>query len=111
MPLSSLSESSLHERPSSTPCLSSKVVKVALNSLMVLCISSPERRRTIDLRPRGRGPVASKVRVRVRGRLMGVLVVEVVGVPGDEEVRVTRVIGNLKSRERVMPKWSAECSA
>ena len=97
--MSSLLEWSLPERPSNTLCLSIKVVKAALNSPTALCISNPERRRTIDPRPRGRGPVASKVRVRVRGRLTVVLVVEVVGVPGDEEVRVIRVIGNLKSRE------------
>lgn len=98
MPLSSLLELSLPERPSSTPCPSSKVVKVVLNSPTVLCLSNLERRRTTDPRPRDKGPVVSKARVRARGRLTVVLAVEAVGVPGDEEDRVTRVIGNLKSK-------------
>lgn len=98
MPLSSSLEWSLPERPSSTPCPSSKVVRAVLNSPTVLCISNPERRRTIDPRPRDKGPVASKARVRARGRLTAVLAVEAAGAPGDEEVRVTRVIGNLKSK-------------
>lgn len=96
--MSSLLELSLPERPSSTPCPSSKVVRAVLNSPTVLCISNPERRRTIDPRPRDKGPVASKARVRARGRLTAVLAVEAAGAPGDEEVRVTRVIGNLKSK-------------